>query len=162
LLVQDDDAMSADENAGGSEAGSGSGFVVDDGYLSQEEGVSLENDENIEPLDADMLGEWQHMRSVTSAYCSDATLDGGGTCANDWAPATYKKGYGGIGVCALGHRGTPHLCISAVLNAAEPAAGMDHDEAAAADRWRKANLLSGAIARAAKSNKPLIISALQA
>ena len=39
---------------------------------------------------------------------------------------------------------------------------MDHDEAAAADRWRKANLLSGAIARAAKSNKPLIISALQA
>jgi hypothetical protein len=39
---------------------------------------------------------------------------------------------------------------------------MDQDEAAAADRWRKANLLSGAIARAAKSNKPLIISALQA
>lgn len=60
--------MSADENAGGSEAGSGSGFVVDDGYLSQEEGVSLENDENIEPLDADMLGELQQMRTVTLAY----------------------------------------------------------------------------------------------
>lgn len=27
--------MSADENAGDSEAGSGSGFFVDDGYLSQ-------------------------------------------------------------------------------------------------------------------------------
>ena len=63
--MQDDDAMSADENAGGSEAGSGSGFVVDDGYLSQEEGVSLENDENIEPLDADMLGELHNMRTVT-------------------------------------------------------------------------------------------------
>ena len=49
-----------------------------------------------------------------------------------------------------------------VLVASELAAGMDHDEAAAADRWRKANLLSGAIARAAKSNKPLVISDLQA
>jgi hypothetical protein len=59
-------------------------------------------------------------------------------------------------------RGTCFMLIVAVLIASEPVAGMDHDEAAAADRWRKANLLSGAIARAAKSNKPLVISALQA
>jgi hypothetical protein len=56
--------MSADENAGDSEAGSGSGFVVDDGYLSQEEGVSVENDENVEPLDVDMLGEMRHVSTI--------------------------------------------------------------------------------------------------
>jgi hypothetical protein len=91
MLLQDDDAMSADENAGGSEAGSGSGFVVDDGYLSQEEGVSLENDENIEPLDADVLGEFHHKRTVTVVHCSDAISFGGHTCIYVRALATHQR-----------------------------------------------------------------------
>ena len=59
-------------------------------------------------------------------------------------------------------KGTRTRLKPAVLVASELAAGMDQDEAAAADRWRKANLLTGAIALDATSNKPLIISALQA
>lgn len=53
------------------------------------------------------------------------------------------------------------LCwlMSIPWHASEPVAAGDDE--AAADRRRHANLLSGAIARAARTNKPLVISTLQ-
>lgn len=64
--------MSADENAGDSEAGSGS-FMVPDGYLSQEEGVSLEDDENTPP-DIEMLGGYFYVTKTATDQGNTARM----------------------------------------------------------------------------------------
>ncbi len=58
--------MSADGDAGESELGSGSNFMVDDGYLSPSEGVSMD-EENDEAFATEVEAGFQGMCALLQA-----------------------------------------------------------------------------------------------